>query len=494
MVTPAVSGRYDSGVTGHSPGADRGASAGPPPGREPSGWGSPTRQFAILSLVTLGGSTLVLGLVLTYFVERGILDREWASTAALVRTAARFYLRPGDFGPGAAEGGEAGDRFEEFTRQVRMLPEIERIAAYDARGGSLWTDAGRGGPSQAPHEWLRQALEGETSVRFAAGGPGGRESVKLYVPVTYPGEGRIAGVVEADVDPSRVLAAARQARLTLWTLALASGALLYAVLYGIVWRASRMLRRQHAALTERAEELARTTTELGAVRQQLVSAARLAAFGEITAAVAHGLGNPLAAIRGMAQLALLESAEPGVQERLQQVVVQADRLGERMRALLRLGRPVEQQPLPSALDRVVAVTLDSVQVRATTGGVRVEIDVPPDLPKVRLDPAGFEEAFLCLVGNAFDAMPSGGVLRVRAATGSDGGATVRLVVEDTGPGMSPAVLQQVFEPFFTTKRDGTGLGLALARKLLEAAGAGLALESEPGRGTRAVIVLPVDGG
>jgi two-component system sensor histidine kinase HydH len=196
----------------------------------------------------------------------------------------------------------------------------------------------------------------------------------------------------------------------------------------------------------------------------------------------------------MAQLALLESAEPGVQERLQQVVVQADRLGERMRALLRLGRPVEQQPLPSALDRVVAVTLDSVQVRATTGGVRVEIDVPPDLPKVRLDPAGFEEAFLCLVGNAFDAMPSGGVLRVRAATGSDGGATVRLVVEDTGPGMSPAVLQQVFEPFFTTKRDGTGLGLALARKLLEAAGAGLALESEPGRGTRAVIVLPVDGG
>jgi signal transduction histidine kinase len=70
---------------------------------------------------------------------------------------------------------------------------------------------------------------------------------------------------------------------------------------------------------------------------------------------------------------------------------------------------------------------------------------------------------------------------------------VRLVVEDTGPGMSPAVLQQVFEPFFTTKRDGTGLGLALSRKLLEAAGARLTLDSEPGRGTRAVIILPADG-
>jgi signal transduction histidine kinase len=494
MVTRAVPGRYDSGVTGEPAGPDRAAPAGASPDRGPSAWGSPTRQFAILSLLTIGGSTLVFGLALTYFVERGILDREWASTAALVRTAARFYLRPGDFGPGDAEAGEAGDRFEEFTRQVRMLPEIERIAAYDARGGSLWADARRAGSRQGPHEWLRRALEGEPSVRFTAGGPEGRQSVKLYVPITFPGEGRIAGVVEADVDPSRVLAAARRARLTLWSLALASGAVLYAVLYGIVRRASRTLRRQHAALAERAEELARTNTELRAVRQELVSAARLAAFGEITAAVAHGLGNPLAAIRGMAQLALLESAEPGVRDRLQQVMTQVDRLGERMRALLRLGRPVEQQPLPAALDRVVAVTLDSVRVRFTSIGVRVEVDVPPDLPKVRLDPAGFEEAFLCLVGNALDAMPTGGALRVSATAENEGGPTVRLVVEDSGPGMSPAVLHQVFEPFFTTKRDGTGLGLALARKLLDAAGARLALESEPGRGTRAVVFLPADGG
>jgi two-component system, NtrC family, sensor histidine kinase HydH len=376
---------------------------------------------------------------------------------------------------------------------VRMLPEIARIAAYDTRGGALWADARRAAPEPVPHEWLRRALEGETSVRFTTDDPASRQSVKLYVPITFPGEGRIAGVVEADVDPSRVLAAARRARLALWSLAVASGVVLYAALYGIVWRASRTLRRQHSALAERAEELARTNTELRAVRQQLVAAARLAAFGEITAAVAHGLGNPLAAIRGMTQLALLESADPGVQGRLEQVIVQADRLGDRMRSLLRLGRPVEQRPLPAALDRVVAVTLDSVQVRSTTTGVRVEVDVPPDLPKVRLDPAGFEEAFLCLVGNAFDAMPGGGVLRVSATVEDDDGPAVRLVVEDTGPGMSPAMLQQVFEPFFTTKREGTGLGLALARKLLEAAGARLTLDSEPGRGTRAAITLPADG-
>ncbi|MGH7266477.1 MAG: hypothetical protein ACREMB_16770, partial [Candidatus Rokuibacteriota bacterium] len=91
---------------------------------------SPTRQFALLSLLTIGGSTLLLGFVLAYYVERGILDREWASTAALVRAAAHFYLRPGDFAPRPAADAratpEASDRFEEWSRQVRMLPEVLR--------------------------------------------------------------------------------------------------------------------------------------------------------------------------------------------------------------------------------------------------------------------------------------------------------------------------------------------------------------------------------
>ena len=71
----------------------------------PAAWASPTRQFALLSLLTIGGSTLLFGFALVYFVERGILDREWASTAALVRTAARFYLRSPDFAAGDIEAG-----------------------------------------------------------------------------------------------------------------------------------------------------------------------------------------------------------------------------------------------------------------------------------------------------------------------------------------------------------------------------------------------------
>ena len=116
----------------------------------------------------------------------------------------------------------------------------------------------------------------------------------------------------------------------------------------------------------------------------------------------------------------------------------------------------------------------------------MDVDIPPDLPKVRLDPARFEEALLCLVGNALDAMPAGGTIRLSAAPVS---ADVELRVEDTGPGMSPAALARAFEPFFTTKPGGTGLGLALARKLLEATGARLTLESDSD-GTRVRIALP----
>ncbi len=456
-------------------------------------WASPTRQFALLSLLTIGGSTLLFGFALTYFVEQGILDREWASTAALVRTAARFYLRTADFvrDPGGAAAAEAGDRFEEFTRQVRMLPEIQRLTIYDALGERLWIDTERPEAIRASDEWLRQALAGETSVRLRPRAESASERVEVYVPITFPGEGRVAGVIEARVDPSRVLASVRRARLILWTLALLSGAVLYAALYGIVWRASRALRAQHAALIRRAEELGRANAELRAVQAQLVSAERLAAFGEITAAVAHGLGNPLAAIRSVAQLALLDASDGPVRDRLGQVIAATDRLAERMRALLQLGRPVEQRRVPTALESAVRGALESVRSRALAAGVRVEVSIPADLPKVRLDPARFEEALLCLVGNALDAMPKGGALRVTAAPAATGRA-LALTVEDTGPGIPPAALSRVFEPFFTTKPEGTGLGLAVARKLLEGAGGRLLLESAPGRGTRAVVALPLE--
>ena len=456
--------------------------------------GSPARQFAILGLLTIGASTLVFGWALAYFVEHGILDREWASTGALIRNAARVALRPTDF-VRSAERDEAADRFEEFTRQVRMLPEVIRLVAYDAGGEPFWQDTDRALPRHVPNDPLRQALGGDTGVRLEPARAQGQERVELYVPITFPGEGRVAGVVEAYVDASRVLASVRRARLVLWTLAVLAGAVLYGVLYGIVWRASRTLAAQHAALAQRAAELTRANAELRRIQQQLVTAERFAAFGEITAAVAHGLGNPLAAIRARVQVALLDAPAGPVRESLRAVVAETDRLSQRMRALLDFGRPVEQRRVPTALDAAAHHALDQVRARCAAQAIGLELAVPAELPKVRLDPARFEEAFLCLVGNALDAMPGGGTLRIRAKAVSDAESaaipSVQLSIEDTGPGIPKEALARASEPFFTTKPGGTGLGIAVARKLLESGGGRLRLESERA-GTRAVITLPVE--
>jgi signal transduction histidine kinase len=448
---------------------------------------SPTRQFAVLSLLTIGGSTLVVGLVLAYFVEQAMLEREWSSTGAFIRAAAHDHLRPNDFTAGRAASlpPESQDRLEEFARQVRRLPDVLRLVVYGPDGEPLWTDTEHAFRPQRSSAAVQATLAGRTDATFLPGTPAGQERVALYVPVTFPREGRVAGAVEAYVDASRVTASIRRARATLWGLAVASGAVLYLALYGIVWRASRTLRTQHAALARRAEELARANADLRALQDQLVAAERLAAFGEVTAAVAHGLGNPLAAIRASAQVALLDAQGP-VREQLLQIVADTDRLRQRMRGLLDLGRPVESRSVLTALDAAVQSALGPVRARSAAQGVEIVQDLPVDLPKVRVDPARFEEALLCLVGNALDAMPAGGTLRL-AATSE--GAEITLRVEDTGPGMSATALARAFEPFFTTKPGGTGLGLPLTKKLLEGTGARLGLESGSW-GTRATIVLP----
>jgi len=448
---------------------------------------SPTRQFAVLSLLTIGGSTLVVGLALAYFVEQAMLEREWSSTGAFVRAAAHDHLRPSDFTVGRAASipPESQDRLEEFTRQVRRLPEVLRLVVYGPDGEPLWSDAERDFQLRRSDAAVRATLAGQTNAALEPGTPAGQERVALYVPVTFPGEGRVAGAIEAYIDASRVTASVRRSRTILWGLAVVSGAVLYLALYGIVWRASRTLGTQHAALARRADELARANTELRALQDQLVAAERLAAFGQVTAAVAHGLGNPLAAIRASAQVALLDAEGP-VREQLLQIVADTDRLRQRMRGLLDLSRPVESRSVITALDAAIQSALGPVRSRSAAQGVRIVLELPPDLPKVRLDPARFEEALLCLIGNALDAMPAGGTLRL--ATVSAAGEVV-LHVDDTGPGMSSTALARAFEPFFTTKPGGTGLGLAVAKKLLEGAGARLALESTSS-GTRATIILP----
>jgi signal transduction histidine kinase len=128
--------------------------------------------------------------------------------------------------------------------------------------------------------------------------------------------------------------------------------------------------------------------------------------------------------------------------------------------------------------------------------ITLTVEVPDSLPEVQVDPMKLEQALVELIANALDAMPDGGSLSLAAAAaiGQDDAAGVALVVADSGRGIPVEALASVGQPFFTTRREGTGLGLATARRFVEQHGGRLDLASQPGVGTTVRIWLPVASG
>jgi signal transduction histidine kinase len=235
------------------------------------------------------------------------------------------------------------------------------------------------------------------------------------------------------------------------------------------------------------------TGQLRTSREQLVQAEKLASIGEMSAAVAHGLRNPLASLRAAAQLVRRHPTSPAATEHLDAIVEEVDRLDRRISHLLSFSRPAPFHPVSESLPRLIDELLPAVATPMRDQRVELEMAVPPGLPPVRVDPMQLEQAILEIVSNALDAMPAGGRLRIGAfLANGDGPATVVLEVSDTGGGIPAQVLPSVCEPFFTTRQEGTGLGLAIAKRYVEQNGGRLEIVSRPGEGTTVRLRLPAE--
>lgn len=217
-------------------------------------------------------------------------------------------------------------------------------------------------------------------------------------------------------------------------------------------------------------------------------------LAELAGRLIHEIKNHLGTL-GLNLQMLLEDLENPETPRERRASQRAHKLQHECRHLLDLSndflRFIRSQDLtlvPSDLKDVVDDLLDFFGPSARQGQIEIRTFLSADLPPVMLDAELFKQAMLNLILNAQQAMPQGGELTIQGESADD---EVRLSFIDTGAGMNPEVQAQIFRPFFSTRAGGSGLGLPTTRKIVEAHGGRIEAQSEPGRGTKFTIVLPL---
>jgi len=280
--------------------------------------------------------------------------------------------------------------------------------------------------------------------------------------------------------------------------------------------------RMYTRLEEASLEVQRT-------HHQLLHRERLATLGEMATHVVHEIRNPLVSIGGFARRLvrrLLDREPEGQYARI--IALEVDRLERIVRDVQGLSREVRMARVETNLHALLQDCAVLFAERIATQRVQLRMDLGERAPVLSLDPVQVKQAVLNLMTNALEAMPDGGTLTlgtrsvrqdggqlVDSSNGQSGGtesdgadestarpvdeSTARLAPEewvevsvgDTGGGIPEEILPEVFNPFFTTKEAGTGLGLALVRRIARAHGGGVDVDNRPGQGVTFHIRLPV---
>jgi len=356
-------------------------------------------------------------------------------------------------------------QLEELGRQagvtsVALLgPDLAVLAASDgARAGERRDD-----PALA-----RALAERRGVARLVT--QGGAQVFEVARPLTLDGARLGLLTIAFSTDPmERAWRADLRAGLGLGLAVLVVGAMGLAVIFLVQQRHLREVRTLEAEMGRRE---------------------RLAALGDVAAAFAHEVRNPLNAVSmGLQRLRAEFAPEPAADYTRFVDLMQGE--------VRRLNAIVEQfialaRPLPLKLERVDPAELlrelaALMEPEARTAGITLRLALPARLPAVTADPDHVKQVLLNLVVNALQVMREGGTLTLDARAERE---RVTLGVADTGPGIPPDILPRVFDPYFTTKPGGLGLGLTIARRIAEAHGGALEVSSVAGQGTRFALSLP----
>lgn len=240
----------------------------------------------------------------------------------------------------------------------------------------------------------------------------------------------------------------------------------------------------------------RDVTEIKDLNEEVARHKRLAALGKLSAGIAHEIRNPLSSIRGLAQFVYNSFSKTDERkEDLNTIIQEVDRLNKLVVQVLDFAKLKKPNLARFSLNDLIRKIAELFKLEIKDKQIKFSLELSPDISQIQADEDQVRQILMNVIINAIQAIPKEGEIKIKTKKALlKGEPAIKLIIEDSGIGIPEKDFTQIFDPFFSTKEKGSGLGLSIAYKLIEAHRGEIKVESKEGEGTKFVIFLPQKGG
>lgn len=453
------------------------------------------KYFTFTSLIVIFLGTIILSVLNTHWVRSMQYQKSEDYALLLIENLnhqvfLQFILPVGlKYGKIELRNRDQFERMDRVVRSTLHSFKVEMVNIYSNNDIIAYSFSSElVGMENVGGTFYKSALGGKPSSKLVQNGAfweillGIPKEIKIvtFAPLRAekplsPISGPVLGVVEIRQDlTSDYRKIFKYQVLVICTISIVMGILLLTLIY--------VVKRGEGIIEKRAFERIR-------LKDQLAKAKHLSSLGAMVAGVSHEIRNPLGIISSSAEL-LIKKMDPhnNLNAIADIIVTEARRLNNIITDFLNYARPKNPNRSPCRIDEVIKKNIHFLEHQINENGFVIRTFFNGDIPVIMADEDMLYQAFLNLLINGMQAMPSGGVIDVIMETG-DGSLWV--YIEDEGEGVSAPVMEKIWNPFFTTKEKGTGLGLGIVRNIIEAHDGMIRIDNRREKGARVSVKFPL---